>query len=120
MAAVIFLGETFTPVNALGLCILILGVALFNYIKYKKLRAGESTVGAVSPRGDRAHDPASSLRLVPGVVVRSGESNRIVQGTSFEIMTVSIATVLLYPTGTLSCNLVQSFCSPTCGESRDS
>lgn len=40
-AAVIFLHERFTVVNALGLVVLILGVVLFNYLKYMKLRQGE-------------------------------------------------------------------------------
>ena len=40
-AAVIFLHERFTLVNALGLVVLVLGVVLFNYIKYQKLRQGE-------------------------------------------------------------------------------
>lgn len=40
-AAVLFLGETFTAVNALGLVVLIAGVALFNWQKYRKLREQE-------------------------------------------------------------------------------
>lgn len=37
-AAVIFLGENFTWINALGLLVLILGVVLFNWMKYRKLK----------------------------------------------------------------------------------
>jgi solute carrier family 35 protein C2 len=38
-AAVLFLGEAFTWINALGLLVLILGVVLFNWLKWKKLKA---------------------------------------------------------------------------------
>lgn len=38
-AAVIFLHETFTFVNALGVFVLLIGVSLFNWHKYTKLRA---------------------------------------------------------------------------------
>lgn len=41
MAAVLFLGEEFYFINALGLGVLIMGVFWFNYLKYKKLAAGE-------------------------------------------------------------------------------
>ena len=41
MAAVIFLGEDFYLVNAGGLAILIMGVAYFNYHKYRKMAVGE-------------------------------------------------------------------------------
>ena len=44
MAAVTFLGERFTLINAVGLCILIAGVVLFNFLKYRKIRAGELAV----------------------------------------------------------------------------
>ena len=44
MAAVAFLGERFTVINAVGLCILIAGVVLFNYLKYRKMKAGELAV----------------------------------------------------------------------------
>ena len=39
-AAVLFLHEKFTVVNAMGLLVLILGVMLFNYLKYMKMRQG--------------------------------------------------------------------------------
>lgn len=58
MAAVLFLGERFTLVNALGLLILICGVGLFNFIKYRKLRAGELPSAAAAP-GGREHEPPS-------------------------------------------------------------
>ena len=58
-SAVAFLGERFTAVNALGLCILILGVALFNWTKYRKLKE----VGDEGDEGDKAHPaPASRAR----------------------------------------------------------
>ena len=41
MAAVLFLGEDFYLINALGLGVLIMGVFWFNYLKYKKVAAGE-------------------------------------------------------------------------------
>jgi solute carrier family 35 protein C2 len=40
-AAVIFLHESFTFINAMGLVVLIAGVVLFNWLKYNKLRQGE-------------------------------------------------------------------------------
>ena len=40
-AAVLFLGEGFTWVNACGLLVLIAGVVLFNYLKYKKIKSGQ-------------------------------------------------------------------------------
>ena len=33
-----FLGEQFSPINAVGLCVLIVGVVLFNWTKYRKMR----------------------------------------------------------------------------------
>ena len=44
MAAVTFLGERFTVINGVGLCILIAGVVLFNFLKYRKIKAGEVAV----------------------------------------------------------------------------
>ena len=64
MAAVIFLGERFTLVNALGLFILICGVALFNVMKYRKLRMGEMLSAAAAP-GGREHEPP--IRRTPAV-----------------------------------------------------
>jgi solute carrier family 35 protein C2 len=37
-AAVLFLGEEFTPINGLGLLTLICGVSLYNYFKYQKYK----------------------------------------------------------------------------------
>jgi multidrug transporter EmrE-like cation transporter len=39
LAAVAFLGESFSRVNAAGLAVLVAGVALFNYDKYRKVAA---------------------------------------------------------------------------------
>jgi len=39
-AAVLFLHESFTLVNAMGLVVLIAGVVLFNWLKYKKIKQG--------------------------------------------------------------------------------
>ncbi len=44
MAAVAFLGERFTVINGVGLCILIAGVVLFNFLKWRKIKAGEIAV----------------------------------------------------------------------------
>lgn len=38
LAAVLFFGEDFGPVNAAGLFILITGVSLYNMYKYKKVK----------------------------------------------------------------------------------
>jgi solute carrier family 35 protein C2 len=49
-AAVFFLHEDFTFVNALGLLVLIFGVVLFNMYKLKKIKEGKMTVTTI--RGD--------------------------------------------------------------------
>ena len=41
VAAVLFLGEEFYLINAMGLAVLVMGVFWFNYTKYKKVAAGE-------------------------------------------------------------------------------
>ena len=41
VAAVLFLGEEFYLINGVGLAVLIMGVFWFNYLKYKKVAAGE-------------------------------------------------------------------------------
>ncbi|KAL4448483.1 hypothetical protein ABPG75_005702 [Micractinium tetrahymenae] len=55
-AAVIFLGENFTWVNGLGLLVLILGVVLFNWFKFRKLKqelaAAPAAAGAKLSDGD--------------------------------------------------------------------
>ena len=48
LAAVIFLGEHLTYINCIGLVVLVLGVALFNYTKYKKVVTGQA-VGTRAP-----------------------------------------------------------------------
>jgi solute carrier family 35, member C2 len=45
LAAVTFLGEAFTAINAAGLAVLIAGVALFNYTKYRKAMAATNAGG---------------------------------------------------------------------------
>ena len=49
-AAVVFLHEPFTVINALGLVVLLIGVILFNFMKYKKLREGEIQPLSLTPR----------------------------------------------------------------------
>ncbi len=50
VSAVLFLGERFTAVNALGLVILILGVVLFNWTKYRRLKEDPP-----APDGAKSH-----------------------------------------------------------------
>jgi len=54
LAAVTFLGESFTAINAAGLGVLICGVALFNWTKYRKVMA------AAEGGGDAVAAPTSS------------------------------------------------------------
>lgn len=42
VAAVIFLGESFSITNGVGLFVLICGVALFNVNKYRKMLSGQA------------------------------------------------------------------------------
>ena len=42
LAAVTFLGESFSVVNGVGLGVLIAGVALFNWTKYQKMASGQA------------------------------------------------------------------------------
>ena len=48
LAAVVFLGESFSVVNGIGLAVLIAGVALFNWTKYRKMASGQAK-GAAPP-----------------------------------------------------------------------
>lgn len=72
-AAVVFLGESFSRINALGLCVLVAGVALFNYSKYRKIASGQARTGKPSPFGaashreDGADGDEESMRLMPRV-----------------------------------------------------
>ena len=67
MAAVVFLGEDFYLINALGLGVLIMGVFWFNYLKYKKVAAGEikaSKSAELEPyKDERAPDMVDQLPL---------------------------------------------------------
>ena len=67
LAAVTFLGETFSRVNAVGLCVLILGVVLFNYSKYKK-------VARLAP-SERVSSKSPSHSLSLGEMKRSASSS---------------------------------------------
>jgi len=49
LAAVTFLGESFTAINAAGLGVLIAGVALFNWSKYRKAMAAVEGGGVAAP-----------------------------------------------------------------------
>lgn len=68
-AAVVFLGESFSRINALGLCVLVAGVALFNYSKYRKIASGRARTGkpsgAASHREDGADGDEEGMRLMP-------------------------------------------------------
>ena len=71
LAAVAFLGEDFTAVNAAGLAVLIAGVALFNYTKYRKIAAGgEALESAPTRDAERARkassDDLGALRRAAG------------------------------------------------------
>lgn len=69
----VFLGESFSRINALGLCVLVAGVALFNYSKYRKIASGQARTGKPSPSGAASHreDGAGgdeeAMRLMPRV-----------------------------------------------------
>ena len=52
LAAVLFLGEHLTYVNCIGLVVLVMGVALFNYTKYRKVIMGQ----VVSARAPADHE----------------------------------------------------------------
>lgn len=51
-AAVAFLGEPFSWVNGLGLLVLILGVVLFNWLKYQKVKSELATAGGGTDGGE--------------------------------------------------------------------
>lgn len=53
IAAVVLMGDHFGPENVVGLCIVILGVVLFNVYKYRKIRAGELSPKSVSPKSEK-------------------------------------------------------------------
>jgi hypothetical protein len=104
-AAVVFLGEAFTPINGLGLFTLICGVSLYNYFKYQKykeellkqsqielmsqydysddrapkLDSATETTGLLSPLGpERSHSIGSTTVASPRHVnLRELESARI-------------------------------------------
>ncbi|KAK9915304.1 hypothetical protein WJX75_007302 [Coccomyxa subellipsoidea] len=68
MAAVTFLGESFSFINGVGLVVLIMGVALFNYNKYQKILSGQAP-GSRKPASVPAKDSlddVESARLVNG------------------------------------------------------
>ncbi len=69
MAAVIFLGESFSFINGVGLVVLIMGVALFNYNKYQKILSGQAAPSGRKPTSATAKDGPNdeeSARLVNG------------------------------------------------------
>ena len=65
----LFLGESFSRVNALGLCVLVGGVFLFNYSKYRRITSGQARTGkppgAASHREDAADGDEEATRLMP-------------------------------------------------------
>ena len=81
LAAVLFLGEHLTYVNCIGLVVLVLGVALFNYTKYRKVIMGQVVSARAPPdhekggaRAERheAHDSERAF-LVGGRRMNLGE-----------------------------------------------
>ncbi|KAG7670945.1 hypothetical protein Ndes2437A_g04581 [Nannochloris sp. 'desiccata'] len=71
-AAVLFLHESFTLVNAMGLVVLIAGVVLFNWLKYNKLKQG--AIIPIVVDGSRNHQRPSSGSGDSGTF--SGEKRR--------------------------------------------
>lgn len=61
VAAVIIMGDPFGPVNVLGLIVVISGVMLFNYYKYRRVKAGELRINKV-PRSSHGGDAPGSRR----------------------------------------------------------
>ncbi|KAK9819261.1 hypothetical protein WJX81_007119 [Elliptochloris bilobata] len=55
VAAVVFLGESFSRINALGLCVLVAGVFLFNWSKYRKIARGQARGGKPPGGAGAAH-----------------------------------------------------------------
>ncbi len=70
MAAVTFLGESFSFINGVGLVVLIMGVALFNYNKYQKILTGKAPGGRkpAPAAAKESPDDEESARLVNGGV----------------------------------------------------
>lgn len=56
LAAVAIMGDKLTPVNSVGLCIVIVGVLLFNRYKYHKMKQGEIPVYTALPSA-KEEDP---------------------------------------------------------------
>lgn len=56
MAAVAFLGEDFYFINGIGLVVLVAGVAVFNWTKYRKHLVTVSERGSRTPRGSSYAD----------------------------------------------------------------
>ena len=82
LAAVLFLGEHLTAINCVGLVVLVLGVALFNYTKYKKVITGQAVGMRAAqdhekgePRAERheAHDGERAV-LMGGRRIQLGEA----------------------------------------------
>ena len=80
LAAVTFLGEHLTYINCIGLVVLVLGVALFNYTKYKKVITGQAVStrapvdyekGEVKAERHEAHNSERAL-LVGGRRINLG------------------------------------------------
>ena len=93
----IFLGEHLTYINCIGLVVLVLGVALFNYTKYKKVVTGQA-VGTRPPvdyekgelRAERheAHNSERAL-LVGGRRINLGGTSWPVRGCRHGFMHLS-------------------------------
>ncbi|KAL6768099.1 hypothetical protein ACKKBF_B37790 [Auxenochlorella protothecoides x Auxenochlorella symbiontica] len=88
-AAVLFLGERFTPVNAAGLVVLIIGVTLFNWQKYRKLRqkglalvvgAEDEEIGSLPKGAALGGGPATGARGIPALGSPYGDRSEVVDG----------------------------------------
>eukprot|EP00798_Chlamydomonas_sp_ICE-L_P015942 gene15942-22074_t len=60
IAAVLVMGDTFGPVNTVGLIIVIFGVVLFNWYKYQKIMHGEIPSNTPEPHDVRVRREAAS------------------------------------------------------------
>ena len=60
LAAVAFLGESFSKINAAGLAVLVAGVALFNWTKYRKVAAEQREAAeAAAEAAEKAEEEAA-------------------------------------------------------------
>lgn len=84
----IFLGEHLTYINCIGLVVLVMGVALFNYTKYKKVITGQVVSSRAPPDHEKGelrmekHEAHNSERalLVGGRRINLGGAPYVLAG----------------------------------------